>query len=89
MLIPLKYRAYQKRIRAQQISRALKIIEQPGRKRKGKNQNDSARFVNATSVTDNGKIAEKKVYELDLCKVREDEKYDGFYTVFTNLERCW
>ena len=81
-----KYRAYQKRIREQQISRAVKMIEQPGRKRKGKNQNDPARFIKTTSVTDDGEIAEKKVCELDLDKIRDEEKYDGFYAVITNLE---
>ncbi len=81
-----KYRAYQKQIREQQISRALKMIGQTGRKRKGKNQNDPARFIKTTNVTKDGEIAEKKVCELDLDKVREEEKYDGFYAVITNLE---
>ena len=81
-----KYKAYQKRIREQQISRAMKMIEQPGKKRKGKNQNDPARFIKTTNVTDDGEIAEKKVYTLDLDKVRNEEKYDGFYAVITNLE---
>ena len=81
-----KYKAYQKRIREQQISRAMKMIEQPGRKRKGKNQNDPARFIKTTNVTDDGEIAEKKVCELDLDRIRDEEKYDGFYAVITNLE---
>lgn len=81
-----KYRAYQKRIREQQISRAIKMIEQPGRKRKSKNQNDPARFIKTTNVTNDGEIAEKKVCELDLDKIRDEEKYDGFYAVITNLE---
>ena len=81
-----KYRAYQKRLREQQISRALKMIEQPGRKRKGKNQNDPARFIKTTNVTNDGEIAEKKVCELDLDRIRDEEKYDGFYAVITNLE---
>ena len=81
-----KYRAYQKRIREQQISRAIKMIEQSGRKRKGKNQNDPARFIKTTNVTNDGAIAEKKVCELDSDKIRDEEKYDGFYAVITNLE---
>ena len=81
-----KYRAYQKRIRDQQISRAIKMIEQPGKKRKGKNQNDPARFIKTTNVTNDGEIAEKKVCELDLDRIRDEEKYDGFYAVITNLE---
>ena len=81
-----KYKAYQKRIREQQISRAMKMIEQPGRKRKSKNQNDPARFIKTTNVTNDGEIAEKKVCELDLDRIRDEEKYDGFYAVITNLE---
>lgn len=81
-----KYRAYQKRIREQQIARAVRMIEQPGRKRKGKNQNDPARFIKTTNVTDDGEIAEKKICELDLDRIRDEEKYDGFYAVITNLE---
>lgn len=81
-----KYKAYQKRIREQQIARAMKMMEQPGRKRRGKNQNDPARFIKTTSVTDDGEIAEKKVYALDADKIRDEEKYDGFYAVITNLE---
>lgn len=81
-----KYKAYQKRIREQQISRAMKMIEQPGRKRKGRNQNDPARFIKTTNVTNDGEIAEKRVCELDLDKIRDEEKYDGFYAVITNLE---
>lgn len=81
-----KYKAYQKRIREQQVSRAQKMIDQPGRKRRGKNQNDPARFVKQVSVTDDGEIAEKKVYALDMDRIAEEEKYDGFYAVITNLE---
>ncbi len=81
-----KYRAYQKRIRDQQVLRAQKMIEQPGRKRRGKNQNDPARLIKQTSVTRDGEIAEKKVFEIDEERIAEEEKYDGFYAVITNLE---
>ena len=62
------------------------MIEQPGRKRKVKNQNDPARFIKTTNVTDDGEIAGKKVCELDLDRIRDEEKYDSFYAVITNLE---
>ncbi len=81
-----KYKVYQRRIREQQIARAEKMIEQPGKKRRGKNQNDPARFVKTTTVTDDGEIAEKKIYDLDLERIEEEAKYDGFYAVITNLE---
>ncbi len=81
-----KYKAYQQRIREQQISRAKKMIEQPGRKRRGKNQNDPARFVKTIVLTDDGDIAEKKLYDLDLERIENEAKFDGFYAVITNLE---
>lgn len=80
-----KYKNYQRKIRARQIERAEKMIEN-GKKRRGKNPNDPARFIRKTSVTGDGEIAEKTIYELDLERIREEEMYDGFYAVVTNLE---
>ena len=82
----LKYKAYQQKIRSRQIERAEKIINSPCKKRKGKNQNDPMRFVKNTAVTDDGEIAEKKVYEIDEEQIAKEELYDGFYAVMTNLE---
>ena len=81
-----KYKAYQEKVRARQIERTEKIIQSPGAKRKGKNQNDPMRFVKKTSVTEDGEIAEKKVYELDEEQIAKEKQYDGFYAVITNLE---
>ena len=81
-----KYKAYQQKIRSRQIERAQKIIDSPGQKRKGKNQNDPMRFVKKTSVTNDGEIAENKVYELDEEQIAKERIYDGFYAVITNLE---
>ena len=44
------------------------------------------RFVKNTAVTNDGEIAEKKVYELDEEQIAKEELYDGFYAVITNLE---
>ena len=81
-----KYKAYQEKIRARQIERAEKIIQSPGTKRKGKNQNDPMRLVKNISVTKEGEIAEKKVYALDEEQIAKEKQYDGFYAVITNLE---
>lgn len=81
-----KYKAYQRKIRARQIERAERIIATPGRKRKGKNQNDPMRFIKKTSITAEGEIAEKQVYGLDEEQIQKEEMYDGFYAVITNLE---
>lgn len=81
-----KYKAYQKRIRGQQIARAVKMIEQPGRKRRSKNQNDPARFIKSTAITEDGEVAGRNIYDLDSDRISEEEMYDGFYAVITNLE---
>lgn len=81
-----KYAAYQKNIRQKQIERAQKMIGSPGKKRKGKNPNDPMRFVKQTTVTEDGELAERTVYDLDLEQIEKEEQYDGFYAVVTNLE---
>lgn len=81
-----KYKAYQQKIRSRQIERAQKIISGGSKKRKGKNQNDPARFVKETKITNDGEVAEKTVYDLDLDRIDEESRYDGYYAVITNLD---
>lgn len=80
-----KYAAYQKNIREKQIERAKKMIETGNTKKQRKNPNDPARFIEKTSVTEDGEIAEKDIFELDLEKIAEEKKYDGLYAVCTDL----
>lgn len=81
-----KYKAYQQKIRERQVERAMKMIQGPGKCRRGKNQNDPARFIHKTSVTPDGEIADQALYALDEERIREEAMYDGFYAVVTNLE---
>lgn len=81
-----KYKAYQQKIRSRQIERAQKMIQTPGKARRGKGQNDPTRFIHITAVTNDGEIAEKNIYELDEERIREESVYDGFYAVVTNLD---
>lgn len=81
-----KYKAYQRRIRAGQIERAQKLIDHPGRKRRGKNQNDPARFIRKSAITNEGEIADKYIYDLDTEKIADEQRYDGFYAVVTNID---
>lgn len=81
-----KYKAYQQKIRGRQVERAMKMIQGPGKCRRGKNQNDPARFIHKTSVTPDGEIADQALYALDEERIREEAMYDGFYAVVTNLE---
>lgn len=81
----LKYGIYQRTIRERQIERALKYLQTPALTDK-RSQTDAKRFIKKTSVTDDGEIAEKAAYELNTETIAEEEKYDGFYAVCTNLD---
>lgn len=79
-----KYAAYQKAVRAEQISRAEKMVADGSLKRQRKNPNDPARFVNKVAVTENGEKADVHYY-LDLDRIADEEQYDGLYAVCTDL----
>lgn len=82
----IKYKNYHKEIRNAQINRALKIIEKnPGKLNKA-NSNDCKRFITKINTTKDGNIADKTNLFLNLDKIEEEELYDGFYAVCTNLE---
>lgn len=82
----LKYKNYQRKIRNSQIERAQKAISTNNLKLDKCNQNDYKRFVNKTSVTKDGEVAEKKILSLNTDQIEKEELYDGFYGVCTNLD---
>ena len=81
----LKYRNYQRTIRNEQIARAKRALVSPEKSERIR-QTDYKRFIHRVSMTDSGEVAEKKVYALNEEKIREEESYDGFYAVATNLD---
>ena len=80
-----KYFDYNRNIRNNQIERAKKSIETNNITRKGKNQNDYRRFIDSINSTDNGEIAENSSYSINEDLIKEEEKYDGYYALTTNL----
>ena len=80
-----KYFDYNRNIRNNQIERAKKSIETNNVTRKDKNQNDYRRFIDSINSTDNGEIAENSSYSIDEDLIKEEEKYDGYYALTTNL----
>ena len=80
-----KYFDYNRNIRNSQIERAKKSIDSNQALRKGKNQNDYKRFINNTKSTDNGEVAENNNLSLDEELIKNEEKYDGYYALTTNL----
>jgi hypothetical protein len=82
----VKYKNYQRQIRARQIQRAQHLIDSNPKKIGVPRQNDFKRLISKTQVTKDGEIAEKMAYAIDTAKITEEERYDGFYGVCTNLE---
>lgn len=80
-----KMMEYQRTVRNRQIERAKKLLELKDPEEIKKGPNDVRRFVKRISKTISGKDASLE-YELDTDKIAEEEKYDGFYAVATNLE---
>ena len=79
----LKYKNYMEQVRARQINRAIKKIENGTVSRK--RENDPSRYIGQCYFTDDGTIAENSVEEIDTDAIANDAKYDGFYCVTTNL----
>ena len=76
---------YQRYIRNRQIERAQKLLENLDPDTYKKGPNDVTRFIKRTSSTKSGeKVAER--YSINYDLIREEEKYDGYYAVATNLD---
>jgi transposase len=82
----LKYRDYLRTIRARQLERAMKAVKKGAAGVESKRQNDPKRFIKADHATKEGEVADKTVYYIDYESVKEEEKFDGFYAVCTNLD---
>lgn len=80
-----RYFDYNRNIRNNQIERTKKSIESNQVTRKGKNQNDYRRFIESTNSTKTGEIAENTSYSINQEIIDEEEKYDGYYALTTNL----
>ena len=80
-----KYFDYNRNIRNSQIERAKKNINLNNVTRKGKNQNDPNRFIEEISSTTDGVVANEKTYSINEALIKEEEKYDGYYALSTNL----
>ena len=82
----IRYRDYLRSIRNGQIERARKMVDDGRKPRRGRNQNDPARFVACDHMTQDGESADGEVYYLDSGRIDSEERYDGFYAVCTNLD---
>ena len=80
-----KMMEYQRFIRSRQVERAKKMLENIDPETYKKGPNDVRRFIKHTAVSGTGKKVRHQ-YELDQDKIAEEEKYDGYYAVATNLD---
>lgn len=80
-----KYKDYQKKIRNGQVERAKKMIECGKSRKTHRNPNDPARFIRKTAVTENGEAAEQEILELNKDVIENEERFDGFYAVTTDI----
>lgn len=79
-----KMMEYQRAVRNRQIERAKKMLSLNDPEEIKKGPNDVKRFLKRTAKTKSGEKA-KVEYCLDEAKIAEEEKYDGYYAVATNL----
>ena len=80
-----KMMEYQRFIRNRQIERAKKLLTKLDPETYKKGANDITRFIKRTTSTSSGEKA-VDTYELNQEAINEEEKYDRFYAVATNLE---
>lgn len=82
----MKYCMYQRNIRNKQIERAQRLIEQGKAKVRKKRQNDFMRFIDKINTTKDGELADNETYCLNTNRIEDEEKYDGYYAVVSNLD---
>ena len=82
----IKYRDYLRFIRNGQIECARKMVARGETSVGRKRQNDPKRFISTDHVTREGEIAENAVSYINEDAIADEESYDGFYAVCTNLE---
>lgn len=80
-----KYRDYLRHIRNRQVERAREAIGKGAAKLGGKRSTDYRRFITQTSYTPDGEVAPLTSYTLDREMVEQEERFDGYYGVCTDL----
>lgn len=80
-----KMMEYQRFIRNRQIDRAKAMLKNLDPETYKKGPNDVTRFIKRSSSTKSGEEV-KDTYILNQSAIDEEEKYDGYYAVATNLD---
>ena len=80
-----KMMEYQRFIRNRQVERAESLLKNIDPEKYKKGPHDVTRFIKRTSRGKSGEKAEDE-YSLDKKAIAEEEKYDGFYAIATNID---
>ena len=79
-----KYAKKQKADREAMIARAKDLINYPKKYDRVTSKGSAAYVKNIAFDKNTGEIVDGKNLELDLDKIREEEKYDGYYSIVTS-----
>lgn len=79
-----KYARKQKKERDMMIAKAKDLIKQPSKYTKATSYGSAAYVQNITFDKSTGEVDKKKVLLLDEKKIKEEEQYDGYYSIVTS-----
>ena len=79
-----KYARKQRADREAMIARARDLIKHPKKYDRVTSKGSAAYVKNITFDKSTGEIVEGKSLELDIEKIREEERYDGYYSIVTS-----
>jgi len=79
-----KYAKRQRANRNAMIERAKDLILHPKKYDRVTAKGSAAYVLNIAFSKDSGEIVDGKALELDLAKIAEEEKYDGYYSIVTS-----
>lgn len=80
-----KMMEYQRTVRNRQVERARRLLDMKDPEEIKKGTNDVKRFMKRIAHTKSGEKATIE-YVLDEDKITNEEKYDGYYAIATNLQ---
>ena len=79
-----KYANKQRKDRERTLAKARDLIANPGRYTRATSYGAAAYIKNLSFVKDTGEIADGRDLSLDMQKIEEEAKYDGYYSIVTS-----
>ena len=79
-----KYAERQKKLREQAIAKAKDLIANPGKYTKETSYGCTKYINNIAFVKKTGEVANANDLSLNLAKIQEEEKFDGYYSIVTS-----